>query len=119
MEIAKAEMEMEAAEAVSEPADGEDFKEGLDEDWERMLAARKARKASDGAGAAMGGPSMSHVDPLDPLDLAAAIDEIHADKNRAAEMGRNGSKAALVKYNWGVEEVKLIGFYREMLGKSS
>ena len=59
------------------------------------------------------------VDPLDPLDLAAAIDEIHADKNRAAEMGRNGSKAALVKYNWGVEEVKLIGFYREMLGKSS
>ena len=58
------------------------------------------------------------VDPLDPLDLAAAIDEIHADKNRAAEMGRNGSKAALVKYNWGVEEVKLIGFYREMLGKA-
>lgn len=58
------------------------------------------------------------VDPLDPLDLAAAIDEIHADKNRAAEMGRNGSKAALVKYNWGIEEVKLIGFYRELLGKA-
>ena len=58
------------------------------------------------------------VDPLDPLDLAAAIDEIHADKDRAAEMGRNGSEAALAKYNWGVEEVKLIEFYREMLGKA-
>ena len=58
------------------------------------------------------------VDPLDPLDLAAAIDDIHENKDRAAEMGRNGSEAALVKYNWGVEEVKLIEFYRGMLGKA-
>ena len=55
------------------------------------------------------------VDPLNPKEIAEAIDVFHEDKSRVAEMGRNGSKAALAKYNWGVEEGKLISFYRGLL----
>lgn len=55
------------------------------------------------------------VDPLNPEALAAAIDAMHDDKKRAAEMGRNGSEAIMAKYNWAAEGAKLICFYRELL----
>jgi hypothetical protein len=32
------------------------------------------------------------------------------------EMGRNGAAAASARYNWSVEEVKLIRFYHNLLG---
>ena len=50
------------------------------------------------------------VDPLDPRDLATSIDAMYEDRGRAAEMGRNGSNAVLNRYNWHVEEIKLIEF---------
>ena len=56
------------------------------------------------------------VDPLAPRDLAMAIDTILEDKDRALEMGRTGAAAASARYNWSVEEVKLIRFYRNLLG---
>ena len=56
------------------------------------------------------------VDPLAPRDLAMAIDTILEDKDRALEMGRNGAAAASARYNWSVEEIKLIRFYRNLLG---
>lgn len=59
------------------------------------------------------------VNPMDPGDLARAIDVMHEDRSRAAAMGMNGAQAANSKYNWGVEEIKLIKFYRDLLGAVS
>ena len=56
---------------------------------------------------------------MDPGELARAIDAMHEDRSRAAAMGMNGAQAANSKYNWGVEEVKLIKFYRDLLGAVS
>ena len=55
------------------------------------------------------------VDPLDPRGLATSIDAMYEDRGRAAEMGRNGSNAVLNRYNWHVEEIKLIEFYEDLL----
>lgn len=54
------------------------------------------------------------VDPLHPKDLAIAIDAMHDDQQRAAEMGRNVSQAVLTKFNWEIEETKLIKFYGDL-----
>ena len=40
---------------------------------------------------------------------------MYEDRGRAAEMGRNGSNAVLNRYNWRVEEIKLIEFYEDLL----
>lgn len=54
------------------------------------------------------------VDPLDPKAIADAIDYLVQNPERAREMGANGRKAAESEYNWGVEEKKLIQFYRDL-----
>lgn len=54
------------------------------------------------------------VDPMSPEDIAAAIDDFVFDGEKAAEMGRNGRRAVYEKYNWSIEEVKLIDFYRSI-----
>jgi glycosyltransferase involved in cell wall biosynthesis len=36
------------------------------------------------------------------------------NKKIAQEMGRNGRKAVEEKYNWTIEEKKLIGIYQEL-----
>lgn len=55
------------------------------------------------------------VDPLDPKAIAAAIDFMINNPERARQMGENGKRAVLEKYNWGVEEAKLIVFYQSLL----
>lgn len=55
------------------------------------------------------------VDPLDPKAIAAAIDFIVSNPARARQMGENGKRAVLEKYNWGVEEAKLLTFYQSVL----
>ena len=55
------------------------------------------------------------VDPLDPKAIAAAIDFMINNPERAREMGENGKRAVLEKYNWGVEEAKLLAFYQTIL----
>lgn len=57
------------------------------------------------------------VDPMDPQQIAAAIDMILSDPNRAKEMGESGRKAIIQKYNWGVEVSKLVDFYSRVIGK--
>ena len=55
------------------------------------------------------------VDPLDPDAIAAAIDYLIANPTRAREMGENGRRAVLDKYNWAAEERKLLDFYEGIL----
>jgi glycosyltransferase involved in cell wall biosynthesis len=55
------------------------------------------------------------VDPLNPKAIAAAIDFIINNPERARQMGDNGKRAVLEKYNWSVEEAKLLDFYQSIL----
>ncbi|OOE40906.1 glycosyl transferase [Salinivibrio kushneri] len=52
------------------------------------------------------------VDPLDPKAIAQAIDYLVTHPVEAEKMGRNGHKAVQEKYNWGIEEQKLLNFYK-------
>lgn len=51
------------------------------------------------------------VNPLDPEEIAAAIDYLVKCPEEAERMGRNGQQAVIDKYNWGIEEEKLCAFY--------
>lgn len=55
------------------------------------------------------------VDPRDPAAIAAAIDHLAAHPQLAHEMGANGRRAVLDRYNWETEENKLIAFYADLL----
>ena len=54
------------------------------------------------------------VDPLKPEQIAIAIEYINSNPKEADNMGKNGKKAVLEKYNWGVEEVKLVNLYSRL-----
>jgi len=54
------------------------------------------------------------VDPLNPTAIAEAIDYLIAHPEETEQMGRNGQKAVLEHYNWGVEEQKLLDFYNSL-----
>jgi len=55
------------------------------------------------------------VDPRDPAAIAAAIDHLAAHPQLAREMGANGRRAVLERYNWEIEADKLIAFYADLL----
>jgi len=55
------------------------------------------------------------VDPLKPKEIAAAIEYLISNPEKAREMGENGRRAVVEKYNWGSEEIKLLNLYRELL----
>ena len=55
------------------------------------------------------------VNPLNPREIAAAINWVLQNPTEATEMGRNGSKAVLEKYNWEAESRKLFHFYEQLL----
>lgn len=59
------------------------------------------------------------VDPLDPRAIAAAIDTLASDPGRAREMGQNGRKAVLEKFNWDAEEKKMLNLYENLLHEQS
>lgn len=54
------------------------------------------------------------VDPLDPAAIARAIDYLVTHPGDAERMGRNGQRAVQEKYNWGIEETKLLQFYADL-----
>ena len=54
------------------------------------------------------------VDPLDSHAIAKAIDYLVTHPAEAENMGRNGQKAVYEKYNWSIEEAKLLTFYKEL-----
>jgi glycosyltransferase involved in cell wall biosynthesis len=51
------------------------------------------------------------VDPLNPREIAAAIESLIHDRVLAEEMGANGARAVRDHFNWGAEEQKLLAFY--------
>ena len=57
------------------------------------------------------------VDPLDPEEIARAIQFIVEHSAEAKQMGKNGRKAVEQTFNWEKEEKKLIKVY-ELLSQS-
>ena len=55
------------------------------------------------------------VNPLEPKEIAEAIDYIVTHPEEAEQMGKNGKKAVLEKYNWDVEKKKLFEIYNNLL----
>ncbi|MFA7567584.1 MAG: glycosyltransferase, partial [Alkalispirochaeta sp.] len=56
------------------------------------------------------------VDPLNPEEIAKAIDYLVTHPQEAAELGQNGRQAVEKKYNWHQEEVKLLQLYSALRG---
>ena len=57
------------------------------------------------------------VDPMNPNEIAEAIDFLVENPKEAERMGRNGQAAVKNKYNWSNEEKKLIHFYAKLVKK--
>lgn len=54
------------------------------------------------------------VDPLDPTEIAGAIDELLSDEATAREMGARGAAAVRESLNWRREEARLLELYRQL-----
>lgn len=57
------------------------------------------------------------VDPLDPMAIAQAIDYLVTHPQEAERMGGNGQQAVQERYNWDLEERKLLNLYGELAGE--
>ncbi|MCD4705412.1 glycosyltransferase [bacterium] len=55
------------------------------------------------------------VDPMDPKEIAFAIEKIVKNDHMAREMGNNGKNAVLNHFNWKIEEEKLLSIYYKIL----
>lgn len=55
------------------------------------------------------------VDPLEPHEIAKAIDYFINNPDKARLLGEQGRAAVLEKYNWSIEENKLLNFYSSIL----
>lgn len=55
------------------------------------------------------------VDPMDPAEIASAIEFLINNPRRARDMGENGRKAVMDRYNWSVEERKLLDLYLRLI----
>lgn len=54
------------------------------------------------------------VDPTNPNEIAEAINYLYEQPQVAYEMGLNGQKAIIEKYNWQQEEKKLLELYHQL-----
>ncbi|AFD08182.1 glycosyltransferase family 4 protein [Solitalea canadensis] len=59
------------------------------------------------------------IDPLNPDEIASAVNYLLANDEEAIRMGANGQRSVIEKYNWTVEEGKLFGFYLGLTANSS
>ena len=57
------------------------------------------------------------VNPKKPEEIGKAINTILTDDTRAQQMGKNGRKAVLEKYNWSIEKEKLKSIYLNLMSK--
>ncbi|MFW6768311.1 glycosyltransferase family 4 protein [Acinetobacter pittii] len=55
------------------------------------------------------------VDPLKPYEIAKAINYFINNPDKARVMGEQGRAAVVEKYNWSIEENKLLNFYSSIL----
>jgi len=58
------------------------------------------------------------VDPKDVKAIAEAINYVTTHDDEAQQMGINGRKAVEEKYNWKVEEKKLINLYHKLINNA-
>lgn len=58
------------------------------------------------------------VNPTDVQAIANAMDELAGNRERAAEMGRNGQLAVMRKYNWATQAENLLALYERFAGSS-
>jgi len=56
------------------------------------------------------------VDPTDVQGIAGALDDLANNRERAAEMGRNGQLAVMRKYNWATQAENLLALYERFAG---
>lgn len=54
------------------------------------------------------------VNPLEPKEIADAIEWVFNNHEEAEKMGAAGKKAVLEKFNWQAEEMKLLKFYQDI-----
>ena len=54
------------------------------------------------------------VDPSSPEEIAQAVRFLQENPALAHELGMNGRRAVQEAFNWGIEEEKLLGLYREL-----
>jgi len=57
------------------------------------------------------------VDPLNHVEIARVINELISNPNRLSSISSNGRIAIQEKYNWNIEEKKLLIFYSRLLNK--
>ena len=50
-----------------------------------------------------------------PMEAAKIISKLYKDKKLAKELGNNARKAVVTRYNWSMEEIKLLAFYKNIL----
>jgi len=55
------------------------------------------------------------VNPLEPKDIADAVQHLIDHPDEAEMMGENGRRAVLQKYNWENERQKLLALYHDLL----
>ena len=58
------------------------------------------------------------VDPMNPREMATAVEYLLERPELMKEMGENGRKAVLKKYNWEQESKKLLNLYADILAES-
>ena len=56
-----------------------------------------------------------NVHPLDEQAIAQRLEELLNNPNLCREMGLNGYRAFINKYNWQLEEIKLLSLYEKLL----
>ncbi len=56
-----------------------------------------------------------NVNPENPKDIAKAIDDLIDNPIKRKEMSDNGRKAIINKFNWSIEEIKLLSLYKNIL----
>jgi glycosyltransferase involved in cell wall biosynthesis len=52
---------------------------------------------------------------MDSAAIAKAIDHLSQQPEVARKMGENGRRAVLERYNWSIEQDKLLNFYKKIL----
>lgn len=55
------------------------------------------------------------VNPVSPEEIAQVVDRLINNPEDARQMGENGHRAVLNRYNWAVEEEKLFQLYEDIL----
>lgn len=55
------------------------------------------------------------VDPLNPKEIAEAIEYLLEHRELGREMGENSRRAVLERYNWEKESEKFLVLYKELI----